>query len=177
MAAYDTGTYEFSADAGVDSTGALKALVASSGIGFTVTSAFRNEANSWHSQYNAIDVASTQADMTTIANYLLQYHEYLLELIHTNSDGSGAYVKNGKVVGADFYGAVTVSEHRDHVHVAGTYSAMLAAAKATAQFQAQQSTTTGLGCSKNASVFLLMLMASIFQGDQWLTVVHHLLYR
>lgn len=171
MAAYATGNYEFASDAGTNSISALTQLADSSGVPFTVTSAYRNEANSWHSQYNAIDMSSTQADMTQLANYLLQYHEFLLELIHTNADGSGAYVKNGVIVDADYYGAVTVSEHRDHVHMAGTLSAMVAAEKATSQAEMADTQIDTSGCGKQAAAGLLLVIG----GGVWLVQMVSLL--
>ena len=77
----------------------------------------------YHSYGMAVDFysPSSQAAMRDFAKWLYDnYSSSLLELIHTTpySTDNGFYVKNGKKVGWNFYGAATNNAHLNHVHVA-----------------------------------------------------------
>lgn len=86
----------------------------------TITSTLRNT-NDYHGQGLAVDFsngADTTPQMQSAAqNLFSNYGKGLLELIHSPF---GHNVKHGKDVGDGFgfYGAATMNQHRNHVHVA-----------------------------------------------------------
>ena len=98
----------------------LATWLQSSGIPFTVSSAYRPGSTAGngpdnHSLGRAVDCVSPTR-MQDLAAWVRAHASQVTELIH--SGGPGYFVKNGKVVTADFYGAATVAAHHDHVHVA-----------------------------------------------------------
>lgn len=102
----------------------LIAMVKSTGMNYTVNSTDRPGDPGYHGQGKAVDFGG---DMNGIAGFFMKTAGALLELIHGDSH---SFVKNGKVVGADFYGAETVAQHaswggNEHVHVAMNGDAML----------------------------------------------------
>ena len=125
----DAGTFQWRFDIGQSSTNGIEALARSSGVPFTVTDSYRPGDPGYHGSQNAEDLSSSTESMAQLATYLYQYSPYLLELIHSdqNQPGGGWFVKNGRRVDANYYGAKTVSEHYNHVHVATTLSALQAA--------------------------------------------------
>ncbi|MFS0269923.1 phage tail tape measure protein [Corynebacterium striatum] len=86
----------------------------------TITSTWRNT-NDYHGQGKAVDFSNGTDDtpqMQDAAAYFAEnYGKALLELIHSPF---GTNIKNGQSVGDGFgfYGAGTMAEHRNHVHVA-----------------------------------------------------------
>ncbi len=74
--------------------------------------------SSYHEAGQAVDFSG--GDMTAMANVFERVHGSLLELIHSPS----WFVKNGRDVGAGFYGADIVAQHYNHVHVAASQAAM-----------------------------------------------------
>lgn len=125
----DAGQFQWRFDIGTSSLNGIEALARSSGVSFSVTSGYRPGDPGYHGSQNAEDLASSTENMAQLAAYLYQYSPYLLELIHSdqNQSGGGWFVKNGERVNANYYGAKTVSEHYNHVHVATTPSALQAA--------------------------------------------------
>ncbi len=100
-------------------------MARASGIPFAVNSADRPGSPDYHGDGRAVDFGSS--NMGGLAKYFLQYFRSLLELIHGDS---GSFVKNGQIVGADYYGAATVAQHaswggNEHVHVAMNGDAVL----------------------------------------------------
>ena len=121
--------FPYGFDVGVPSIAGVVALAHSSGVQFSVTSTFRDEAGSYHQTSNAVDMASSAGGMAELASYLYQYSAYLLELIH--SGGGGYFVKKGRRVTANFYGDSIVADHYNHVHCAATMSGLQAAGGGT----------------------------------------------
>lgn len=86
----------------------------------TITSTLRNS-NDYHGQGLAVDFSnstdSTPEMRSAAQNLYSNYGKGLLELIHSPFNNN---VKHGKNVGDGFgfYGAGTMNEHRNHVHVA-----------------------------------------------------------
>jgi hypothetical protein len=107
---------------------AIIALARQSGVPFTVSSTQRNS-NDYHGRGLAVDMYDSVANMVRLARHFYRMSAYELELIH--SGGGGFFVKNGKRVGAGFYGS-EVANHYNHVHVAMTNPAVAAARKAFA---------------------------------------------
>ena len=153
-----------------------------SGIQFSVSSSVRNEAGSWHNTGNAVDLVSSAGSMQQLAKWLQDnYTPYLLELIH--SAGPGYFVKDGKRVDAAFYGAATVSEHYNHVHVAMTSSGIAAAnvggaagaAVADAAVDVSKPQNTN-GCVIPAMIGVMIVGAAtsgagwmVWEGVRWLS--------
>lgn len=125
----DAGTFQWRFDIGQSSLNGITALARSSKVDFSVSSGYRPGDPGYHGFQNAEDLTSSTENMAQLATYLYQYSAYLLELIHSDqaAPGGGWFVKNGKRVDANYYGAKTVSEHYNHVHVATTLSALQAA--------------------------------------------------
>lgn len=116
---------------GQNSVKAIEGLAAQSNIPMTVTSTYRPGAG-FHGTGNAVDFsdggdAGTPTMDAFAAWWLENYAAYLLELIHVNMDGTNVCVKNGQVVDGSFYGAATLAEHHNHVHVAATNDGINAA--------------------------------------------------
>lgn len=161
--------FPWAGDIGTSSIDGLTQLTRSSGISFQVSSAYRSTSTTYHGTHNAIDIVSSTASMEEIAKYLKTYSTYLLELIH--SGGAGYYVKNGKVVNADFYSA-EIAGHKDHVHLASTLSALAAASNHDSAKDslgnASSSIGKGSGCAAVivGSVGLISLLSGL---------AHHLL--
>lgn len=88
----------------------------------TVTSTYRNTADH-HGGGRAVDFSngydSTPAMRSATAWFAKNYQPALLELIHSPSPFN---IKNGRNVGNGFgfYGAGTMAQHRNHVHVAAS---------------------------------------------------------
>lgn len=128
--------FPYTGDIGKSSIAALKALADSSGIILSIGSGYRPGDRGLHGKQNAIDLFGSQSAMRQVSLYLKQYAPYLLELIHTDPTipGGGVYVKNGKVVPQSFYdgpdittGGNIIAGHVDHIHLASTMSALIAA--------------------------------------------------
>lgn len=107
-------------------------LAGKSGISFTVTSTYRPGSTAhghadYHSQGMAVDFSGSTASMAKLAAWFHKLSPYLLEEIHSGS--GGFFVKNGKVVGADYYRS-DISGHYDHVHIAMSKQGVAQAAKA-----------------------------------------------
>jgi tape measure domain-containing protein len=106
------------------SASAIIRMAKSFGIPFSVTSTTRAPGalgynGDYHQQGKAVDFVSP--NMAKLAAAFYKYSGSLLEEIH--SGGSGYFVKNGKRVGRDYYGA-EVAKHYDHVHIAATAAAI-----------------------------------------------------
>jgi hypothetical protein len=54
------------------------------------------------------------------------YGQYSLEIIHVNQDGSTVEWKDGKKQNTGFYGQLTLSQHKNHVHWAITNNGLAA---------------------------------------------------
>ena len=119
--------FAYGGDVGTPSYTEVENFCRGLGVSFTVSSDLRSDgSNSYHNTGNAADLTSSAGQMSQLAKILWSnYYPYMLELIH--SGGSGYFVKDGKQVSASFYGADTVSQHYDHVHVAMTVSGVTAA--------------------------------------------------
>lgn len=118
--------------ASTDSVGAIEGFAAGSGINLTVTNSIDYGAASYHGTGNAVDFSNGgdagTPQMDAFAAWWEGYAAYLLELIHVNQDGSMVGVKNGQIVDAlQFYGAATMQQHHNHVHVAATLHGIQAA--------------------------------------------------
>jgi phage-related protein len=106
---------------------AIIAVAHKSGVPFNVSSTGRPGSTStsgksdYHSQGLAVDMTSDPGNMVRLASYFMGFAPALLEEIH--SGGGGFFVKNGKRVGASYYGA-EVPLHYNHVHIAAGASAM-----------------------------------------------------
>lgn len=142
MALATVADFPWAGDIGVPSIDGLDQLCRSSGFTYRISSAYRSTSTTYHGKHNAIDVVSSVGTMKDLAAYLKGYAPYLLELIH--SGGDGYFVKNGKVVGRDFY-ADEIPGHYDHVHVASTLTA-LAAASISARPDNGPAEGNGSGC-------------------------------
>jgi hypothetical protein len=118
---------------GAQSFNNIIALARKSGIPFNVSSTLRNT-NDYHGRGLAVDMYSSADNMAKLARWMYRLSNYELELIH--SGGGGFFVKNGKRVGAGYYGAKTVGEHFNHVHAAMTNPAITAARQALGLGQA-----------------------------------------
>jgi hypothetical protein len=114
--------FPYAGDVGVHSYDAIIAFEHTSGIPFTVSSTYRPGDPGYHGKGNAVDAYNSPANMVKLAQWWTQFTPFLLELIH--SGGGGYFVKNGKPVSASYYGAATVSQHYNHVHVAVTNSGL-----------------------------------------------------
>lgn len=119
--------FAYSTDVGTASYNNIVSFARRSGIAFSVTSTTTGDhaEKSYHYSGNAVDLASSAGQMQALAEWLIGYAPYELELIH--SGGKGYFVKDGKIVPASFYGATTVSQHYNHVHIAMTNSGITAA--------------------------------------------------
>ncbi len=102
---------------------AMITLMRRSGIPFSVTSAYRPGDPGYHGSRHAVDVADSQNNMDNLAAFLMRYSGRIMELIHSPS----WFVKNGKVVGASYYGDDIVLQHFNHVHLAMSIAQALAA--------------------------------------------------
>lgn len=150
--------FQWTSDIGVSSIAELEALARSSGVPFTVTSTYRPGDPGYHGKHNAVDMASTPDNMRRLAAYLYQYSTYELELIH--SGGPGYYVKNGKR--GYTYPAAIISQHRTHVHLASTRSAMRAASGGDRIILAGATgTTPNIGCLTRTITVLIGLSTLI----------------
>lgn len=120
-------SFPYSGDVGTASYNNIITFCHKSGIDFVVsaTTGGSHVAGSYHYKGNAVDVYTSAGNMVKLAQWLYKYAPYELELIH--SGGSGYFVKNGAKVPASFYGAATVSQHYNHVHIAMTNSGITAA--------------------------------------------------
>lgn len=138
-------SFPYSGDVGQASYNAIIAFAHKSGIDFVVsaTTGGSHVAGSYHYKGNAIDVYSSAGNMVKLAQWLYGYAPYELELIH--SGGTGFFVKNGAKVPASFYGAATVSQHYNHVHIAMTNSGIKAAKPGGAGEVAGPTPSTGDG--------------------------------
>jgi hypothetical protein len=119
--------FAYATDVGSPSYQEIESFARGSGVGFSVSSTTGgSHANgSYHYSGNAEDLVSSAGSMQTLAAWLYGYYPYILELIH--SGGPGYFVKNGEKVSASYYGASTVSQHYNHVHIAMTLSGIAAA--------------------------------------------------
>lgn len=144
---------------GQSSIAAIEGLAAKSGIALQVTSTYR-PGGPYHGTSNAVDFsnggnAGTPEMDAFAAWWETNFTPYLLELIHVNQDGSGTYVKNGQQVAGGFFGAATLEQHHNHVHVAATNAGIAAANGGGATPAADgtvQATDTSL-VSSNLSIF------------------------
>ncbi|WP_018119420.1 phage tail tape measure protein [Corynebacterium mastitidis] len=116
------GAYPEQAFAGGGVIGSITALVNRFFPGMTITSTQR-ASNDYHGQGLAVDFSNgtdTTPEMQRAAGFFFEnYGPALLELIHSPF---GHNVKHGQDVGDGFgfYGAGTMSAHRNHVHVAAS---------------------------------------------------------
>lgn len=141
--------FPYKGDLGVDSIAGIKAAMLASGIPHTIVSTYRAGSRtlsgklSYHARKNAVDESSSTGNMLRMAQWIRDhYGPYTLELIY--SGGPGVFVHNGKIVGADAYGAAVVAQHYNHVHWAIT-NAGLAAGNASASGVIPASTGGKLG--------------------------------
>ena len=96
----------------------LWGIVQGSGVGgLSLTSDYRPGGSSAHAFGDAIDVASSDAGMKSLASRIAGHYHNSYELIH-NPNGS---IKEGKNVPASYWGAATWAAHLNHVHWAGNY--------------------------------------------------------
>jgi hypothetical protein len=103
--------------------------------------------------------------MQQLAGWLYDtYSAYLLELIH--SGGTGYFVKDGKRVPASYYGASTVSQHYDHVHVAMTLSGIAAARgiNPTGTVNVADTQGSALGGNGGCALPAVLLLAGVGSG-------------
>jgi hypothetical protein len=119
---------------GAHSYNNIIALARKSNIPFGVSSTLRNT-NDYHGRGLAVDMYSSADNMAKLARWMYRLSNYELELIH--SGGGGFFVKNGKRVGAGYYGGwaapgtdTTIGQHYNHVHAAMTNPAITAARQA-----------------------------------------------
>lgn len=161
--------FKYGSDVGVPSYVQIQGFAHESGVSFSVSSTTGGSHvnGSYHYKGNADDLTSSPGNMQKLASWLYQYSDYILELIH--SGGPGYFVKNGKRVAASYYGAATVSQHYNHVHIAMTISG-IAAAKAKSSSQSGTVTTDQLalaneapknGCALPAAMFLVSFLTSL----------------
>lgn len=159
-------TFQYRSDVGIPSYHELEAFCRRSGIGFSVSSATSGNhgATSFHYTGNAVDLVSSNGSMQQLAAWLYNnYSPYLLELIH--SGGNGYFVKDGQKVPGSFYGAATIAEHYNHVHVAATLSGIAAASGAnpsgTDTLNASDATIAGgTGCAIPTAMFVIGLVST-----------------
>ena len=116
----------------------------------TITSTLRNS-NDYHGMGKAVDFSNGYDDtpeMQSAAKYFADnYGSQLLELIHAPFNHN---IKNGKSVGdgMSFYGAGTMGQHRNHVHVAADAPLAQKDAKVAAVDNAKSaSTDSGSGAT------------------------------
>jgi hypothetical protein len=157
--------FAFGGDVGVGSYTEIEKFCRGSGVSFSVSSGLRSEAGSYHGTGNAEDLISSAGSMQQLASWLYNtYAAYMLELIH--SGGTGYFVKNGTKVPATYYGASTVSQHYDHVHVAMTLSGIAAARGAnpsgTVVDTGVGGSSNGSGCAIPTMIGLMILGGSTF---------------
>lgn len=124
MSLGDVAGFEYGDGVGTDSRSEIENMAQRSGIVLTVSSSLRIGEQSYHGTGNAVDFSNGgdagTPEMDSFANWWIQYAPFLLELIHVNMDGTGEFVKNGQIVDGSFYGAATLAQHHNHVHVAAT---------------------------------------------------------
>jgi hypothetical protein len=158
--------FPWEGDVGVSSIAQITALAKSSGVAFSISSAYRSGDPGFHGKHNAIDMVTSRDNMRELAAYLYQYSPYLLELIHSNGP---YFVKRG--IRGYHYSDSVVAGHWDHVHCAATLSGLKAAAAGDLVIpsgQAQQVSTkpTITGCLPTA---VLAAAPIIIGGATWLT--------
>lgn len=107
-----------------DTVALIEQLVRGLGFGdLTVTSTFRPGGSSYHAQHEAVDFSDgtdTAREMALDQAWAATYGASTAELIHA---GTGTInIKDGRNVGDGLalYGAQTMSEHHNHVHIALT---------------------------------------------------------
>lgn len=148
-------TFAYGGDVGVPSYNDIVLFAKRSGITFSVTSTTTggHATSSYHYTGNAVDLASSAGQMIQLASWLYSYAPFELELIH--SGGSGFFVKNGQKVTAAYYGAATVSEHYNHVHIAMTESGIKAAEGQSGSGGSQAASTASVSglVARSPSVF------------------------
>ncbi|TFE25062.1 hypothetical protein E0F15_20615 [Frankia sp. B2] len=107
---------------GGDTIETIIAIMAKSGLPYTVSSTFRpGDTGSYHSLHEAVDFAMPGADnpqLLAINQYWARYATGLSELIYTGPGGT--CVKDGAVVSCAAVYAAVAAEHHNHVHVAAT---------------------------------------------------------
>lgn len=164
--------FPYAGDVGVPSYDQIIAFAHGSGVGFSVsaTTGGSHVSGSYHYKGNAVDMVSSAGSMQSLAAWLYQYYPYILELIH--SGGQGYFVKNGQKVGASYYGAATVSQHYNHVHLAMTLSGIEAAQGNAPQAQGQDTTTVADTTPTSGCLPKLMMVAPMMMG--MVDVVRHL---
>jgi hypothetical protein len=152
--------FAFGGDVGVGSYTEIEKFCKGSGVGFSVSSGLRSEAGSYHGTGNAVDLVSSAGSMQMLASWLYTtYAAYMLELIH--SGGSGYFVKDGTKVPASFYGASTVSQHYNHVHVAMTLSGVAAARGSNPSGTSVESVGSGLGSNVGCAIPTMLGVSGI----------------
>lgn len=176
MSSYEglnTTGYPYAKDCGINSVQALTELVRSSGVDFRVGSGYRPGDPQWHGKGNAIDVFATNKDMVEISAYLYQFSPFILQLEHVNPNGTGYWVSRGIRVGKDYFGPRQYEAHKNHIHLAGTNSAMHAAAEWVANgkkgipFRDETKQTGGgtpgssLGCLTGSATTALILASPL----------------
>lgn len=85
----------------------------------------------YHLTMNAVDWsnggdAGTKQMDAFAAWVAANYGKYSLEIIHVNQDSSTVEWKNGKPQNTGFYGQLTLSQHKNHVHWAITNNGLAA---------------------------------------------------
>jgi len=111
---------------GGDTIATIIAIMAKSGLPYTVTSTFRPDNSdsphkSYHAFREAVDFSMPGSDnpqLLAINQYWARYAAGLSELIYTGPGGT--CVKDGAVVSCTAVYAAVAAEHHDHVHVAAT---------------------------------------------------------
>ena len=104
---------------GNDTISLIQMLVRSLGSNLSVTSTFRPGGNSYHARHQAVDFSDgtdTAGEMYLDRAWAAKYGKSTAELIHAG----GINIKNGVDVGDgnSAYGAATMAQHHNHVHIA-----------------------------------------------------------
>lgn len=122
----DSGTRMF-ADGGV--IGSIRKILGKKFPNMVVTSDYRAGDPGYHGRHMAVDFAPSDGTTGTAMNraawyFAEQYGRELLELIHSPFEMN---IKNGKDVGdgVAVYGAATMAQHENHVHVAADHALAL----------------------------------------------------
>jgi hypothetical protein len=114
------------APVGGNTIATIIAIMAKSGLPYTVTSTFRPDNSdsphkSFHAFHEAVDFAMPGSDnpqLLAINQYWARYATGLSELIYTGPGGT--CVKDGAVVSCNAVYAAVAAQHHNHVHVAAT---------------------------------------------------------
>lgn len=163
---------------GSNSVAAIIELASRSKIPYNVTSTVRNspqpgQASDYHMTGNAVDFASSPANMNRLADYFMKYSVDMLELIHSPS----WYVKKGRNVGPGYYGADIVAQHFNHVHAAMTNTGVAAAEGKLGKQSGFAGNAVFAGAAGKAQVDAWIAQSQNYVPIEWIQGLETLIFR